>query len=635
MTLIRSLVVPWILLFLAAITAIVLIDVKFPQYHHVAETLKLTILGAGAALCLMANFNSYAKIGIWMSDFLPESLRYGGSWRWLVRAFKAALVAGVFWLVSQFSWLPLVWHAAVLPLVLTISLFVFVASLLGPILRWSANLPMSRIFAFILSLPLLAGVPASAFFMGNKISTTYRVSRADLLLASQTGDADNKTISLQGRILSIDNEKLRVFTEWPAGSGTMKTLEVNLEAMAPKLKAALPSQASEQPITLNLEEKAITVTDIQSVPGELNSEQIRTRLRSNNPEERAGALREIYEFADSCSGYSKDIQLALNPTEDRQVVYWAIKAMSCTNIKSIVAIPRLMQIMTEHSDTKARVAAITALQGFNTDTVREVSYLLVKRVGDNEPPEVVEAAAKTLSLLGHDRTRWGTNRLKTLLESDSSSTAAARSLINDFGRTDLVEEYVALNLPGTYEARSRAVGMICLLPENRRSVAEPYLESIVQVVKTGDATDPAIKALKCLGKAGFDVVRAELSHPKHLDKAVAARALTEFSLSQLPNAAEVIKGCARDSNSDVRQWCSQSLGKLGSPALPDILEMLGSGNAEERKAGKTALQYFDDPKAKDQIREIIEKNSGWLANSKKLDLSKDFAKTLSRLDDEG
>ena len=57
-----------------------------------------------------------------------------------------------------------------------------VYSLLGPILKITSNLAWSRGFGFILSLPVLAMVPATAWLVGDTAVHAYRASRPDVSL---------------------------------------------------------------------------------------------------------------------------------------------------------------------------------------------------------------------------------------------------------------------------------------------------------------------------------------------------------------------------------------------------------------------------------------------------------------------
>lgn len=638
MRLIRSLVFPWMLFFALAVAGFVLAGVKFPQYALHAqpknETTYFALMGLGSILCLFMNLRSLGSVGLWMSEALPDSIRYG-SGRWIFRAIKAVLIAAAFWFAGRLPWTPLIWHAAVFPAVVTICLFVFVWSLLGPILKWSANLAWSRFFSLILSVPVLATVPAMAFLVGETVVNAYRASHADVSFAARDSEADEgpKAVSFKGRVLSIiEDEEMRVYGEWPQGSGENKTLQVDLKTLSPSLARKLPKGPTEKEVALTLEPRAIHETDISSQPDQLNAKEVRPRLRSPKPEVKAAALREVYEFSKSCGDQSKEIQIALDPKGPKDVVYWAAKAVECSDIRSVIGLPKLVQIMLDHPDARVRAAAITSMKKFGDENLRNISYLLVKRMNENEPPEVVEAAAHVLAPLGDDRARWSANRLKSLLDVPKLSQVAAKELIQDYRRDDLVASFVSENLGGSPEARNQAIQMVCLLPSSKRAVAEPHISNIVGAIKTGDPRDPAMHALDCLGRPGFEAVRAELENPKQLDRTIAARALAEMNVKDYPEAIETVKACSRDDNEQVRKWCSQSLGQIGAPALSDILEMLRSRDSKLKEAGRNALRNFEDPNAKDELQQVVRANSGWMANNQNLQIAKAVGTALLELE---
>jgi HEAT repeat protein len=105
-------------------------------------------------------------------------------------------------------------------------------------------------------------------------------------------------------------------------------------------------------------------------------------------------------------------------------------------------------------------------------------------------------------------------------------------------------------------------------------------------------------------------------------------------VKQFPDAIEVADACSRDPNPTVRKWCSQSLGRIGAPALPKILELLESGNKSLKDAGQNALAHFGDPTAKDELQQIMQDNTGWMANNKKLQIARAVGIALLKIDNE-
>lgn len=580
MKLIRSLVFPWIVFFIAALAGLVLIGVKFTKIHLTVQQLYFA-LGAGSALCLLANMSTLGSVGIWMSESLPESLRYG-SWRWIFRAVKAVVIAAAFWFVGQLPWVPLVWQAAVMPSVFTIALFVAIWSLEGPILKFSSNMAWNRAFSIVLSLPVLAAVPVTALFLSTTMISAYRSSQPELIVAVEPPPVADESLA-------------------SSGSG----------------KKGTAAKGAKRPVAA-----AAPLVDATKKPAE------------KKLDKRAQALRDWAEAGLSCADHDKEIQAALEPRGPEDLVFWGVKAVGCSEIRAVIAMPRLAAIMVDHPVPTVRAAAIRAMKKYGIENTRQISYLLVKRLSEREPKEVIEAAAAALAPLGADEQKIAVKRLKGLLDSKESSVVAAKSLMETYRRDDLVAEYVGQNLTAPEPARKNAIAMICLLPKEQRSVAEPHIDAVVASINGADPVDPGIQALGCLGTTGLKAIRDEVNHPRKLDRTVAARALAELNYKDAPEALETADSCSRDENEQVRQWCSRALGQIGAAALPKILDLLKSGEAPLKAAGQNALQYFDDVTAKDELLKIRADNSGWMANNKKLQIAKAVGLALLKIQGE-
>lgn len=559
MNVLRALVLPWLLLFVLIIATIVVDGIKFaflnqyPQYAWYA-------LWVGGALCFYANFQTLSKAGIWIAHSLPSAVKKS-QWGWIFRAFIVTGLGLVFFKMGQMPWIPVLWHALVIPVIFAICLFVIIYSLMGPILVWCSRVAFSRFSAFLLSIPVFALVPVTAIFLGTTILSAYKASRPDFVMVPVVAAAAAPSV-LEG---TDDVSELQ--TEVPAKS------ELALEF-----------------------EKA---------------------AKSGKP----------------CAEQSKAIQNTLLPNEPEDVVYWAIQATKCTDMKSVVGLPKLAKIMTDHSNASVRAAAIRMMMKFPKDDVKRIGYLVVKRISENEPLEVIAAASVVLPRLGEEESKWTMKRLTALLDSSKASGVASKVLVKNLKREDLVAEYVSAHLGENSSASRRAISMICSLPKESRKIAEPHIESVVAAIKTGDAMDPAIDALECMGDSGYVAIRQEVTTPKRLEKPIAARALAEMDIkNQEPTAnLETAIACARDKDPDVRKWCSQTLGKIGAPALPQILDLLKSGDKDLRDSGTNALNFFKDPVAKQELVKVRAENSGWMANQKKLQLAQAVDKALLKI----
>jgi len=584
MQLLFAIIAPWILFFVTAIFSILMLVTSSPKLPMTLQQAILALLGVGTFLCLIANSASIRKAGIWLSEALPEALRYGTG-HWIFLALKSALIAAAIYGIGLLPWTPLVWQGVILPVGMSICLFIFLWLLYGTILRWSVNVPWSRTFALIVSFPLMLLVPLTAFYLQKQILFAYRASQADPAIA-------------------LDES---------AGAFSLKPLA------AAEVPTAAPTGKEEK-------EKG------EETAPALSPEKTEALLESNKAADRAQALRSLATIKGSlCASHAKEIAKALDPRADAQVVLWAVKAAKCADLKSVIALPRFVSIMQEHRNPETRAAAIRALRYYGNEHAKEVAYLLTKRLAEHEPAEVIDATAELLALIGGDQQRFGTNRLKSLLDSDKASEQAAHALMKYYHRADLVADYVKTHLPEEGAGRTRAISMICSLPQDARASAEPYLPKIVATIKTADKDDRSLAALRCLGPAGVKAIRDELRQPKNLDRSVAAHAFAEVEVDKSPETIETASDCVRDANHEVRRWCGQSLGHLGSKALPKIMELLNSSDPALKSSGQNALLHLDDPSAEADLQKILQANTGWMATPRKLQVAKLVGTALNRI----
>lgn len=552
----RYLILPWAVYFLAALAAFIVAGVHF-QIQAQEEPLFPFIMAIPALFCLLMNIRTLQIAGIWITHGLPSTLRFSYR-KWLGQAILAVLVAGLFYGIGQLSWIPLLWHAFVVPAVFAIALFIMIRSLIGPILKWSSNIAFGRTLVFLQILPVFFLVPVTVTFLGENIVKAYHASRPDYVVQEAVEPA----------------------------------------SVVETAKAEMKKDSS---VIVPESEKAIE-------------------------------FQKMVESGQSCHENNKEIQGGMDPKGASDEVYWAVRAVKCTELKSVVALPKLVDVMTKHKDPLVRAAAIQAMPKFGTENVKRIGYLLVKRISDSEKGPVIEAAAKVLERLGDDEKKWALNRLKNLMDSSSDlSSEAAKVISHDLKKEEIVAEFVAANLPGEPGARRKAVGMVCYISKANQAAIEPQIENIVATLTTGSKDDPGVKALDCLGPAGLQAIRREVIQPKHLKKVIAATALADMDLRGKPDALVTIESCSLDDDPQVRKLCSQSLGKIGAPALPKILELLNSSDRGLSETGRHALDYFDDPGAREELQKVRADNSGWMANNRKLQIAEAIDKALVRL----
>ncbi len=563
MNVLRNLVIPWFCFFIFGVLAPIAatLILHFPAQEHPFYP---PLLGAGALICLGLNIRTLNQAGIWIAHALPSSIRFR-KWPWFLTAANAFVVALVIFLLGQASWMPLFWQAFVIPTVFTIALFVAVWHLMGPILAWCSNISFSRIFAFLMSLPVLVLIPLTAFFLGQTIVKAYLASRPQAFVA---------------RASFLDSSEPAATTE------------------------AAPAAVA-QPAFMTKDSKL---------------------------DEKTSLFREAALSGKPCYELNKDLQAALISKGPEDQVYWAVKSVKCSDLTSIVALPKLAKVMMDHSSSHVRAAAIRAMAKYGMDNVKKINYLILKRINEKETPDVIESAAWLLAKIDEEDKKYAISRLKNLLDNVHINATAAKVLVEDMKQEEQLAEYVAENLAASADRRKRAVELVCLLPKSSLGQIEPHIHQIVESIQTGSQDDPAMKALDCLGPSGYQAIRQEVVKPQQLDRSVAARAFAEMKVKNPTEALETAESCVRDENEAVRKWCSQSLGKIGAPALPKILDLLKSGEADLKEAGKNALNHFDDPAAKPELEKIRAENSGWFASKKKLQIAEAINTALVKVE---
>jgi HEAT repeat protein len=340
-------------------------------------------------------------------------------------------------------------------------------------------------------------------------------------------------------------------------------------------------------------------------------------------EEKAKTFKAIAERKRQCTNVeSRQIQVALLPNSADEVLYWAIRAISCAQLKSVIGLGRLIEIISKNGNPMIRSAAILAMNNFRDADVKPLGYLLFKRLNDKESPEVVVAAANVLFKLGDTESRITLKKLKDLLNHPRHYQTAAQTLIALTHNESFVFDYIGSHLVNPGEAQARAIGLICLLSEPTRVQIEPRVSSIVAAIKTGMSDDPAIEALNCLKNKGIETIRQELLKPAVISKNMAATALSQMEIKHSAVALQTISDCVNDKDPKVRTVCSQGLGRIGAAALPRIVDLLKSGNSQKIESGVQALRYFDDISARQNLLKVRAENSGWNASQRKLGIAK-------------
>ena len=97
----RYLILPWFLLFCAIIAGIIIVGTVLPV-EPVYQPYLYYLLGVGVFFCLLSNFKTLTKAGIWIANSLPRDLSRR-PWWWILRAIVAIVVAYIIWEVGKMS----------------------------------------------------------------------------------------------------------------------------------------------------------------------------------------------------------------------------------------------------------------------------------------------------------------------------------------------------------------------------------------------------------------------------------------------------------------------------------------------------------------------------------------------------
>jgi|GEM_PF-6076377 len=352
-------------------------------------------------------------------------------------------------------------------------------------------------------------------------------------------------------------------------------------------------------------------------------------------------LQSAAETPETCAANKTLILSHLSTHQPSPLVLQALKGLRCTENRTVVATQKLLDLILGHSSGQVRAAALSLLPYYGTENLRRISYLLFKKISDKEEAQVVQAAAKILAPLGDLERAFVKNRLVILMNGDVHTLTASRILTETLKEEELVLSWISarLNLGSEASPRQnqgeaatrRAIGMICSVSEGQRKQFEPAINSILAAVKEPSLSDFAVQALHCLGESALVACTRELKEPLHISRKFAARILAGMKLPADSELMRLFEACAKDKDAETGKWCSVNLAKMGSPAIPSIVELLRSKDPLSHQAGKQALESMKDPSAKEALLTIRSMNSGWLANQDKLEVARAAQSALNKL----
>lgn len=348
--------------------------------------------------------------------------------------------------------------------------------------------------------------------------------------------------------------------------------------------------------------------------------------------EELAQLVRLKEDAVACADARVFITNQLVASQPEVQVIEAIPLIPCSGIKPIVSLQRLLDLMMNHPSARVRTAAIKALPKYSTDSVKRVAYLLLRKVSETESDEVIAAATQVLLPTGDVERSLIKVRLKRMMANPLKSGVASRILIRDFGLEMDVKEIMRAEFNDTSKTPLQAISMLCSLKPADLEEFQPQIQRVLAAAEANPKEEVILKAIDCLGESARKAVQVELSQPRTLTKLTATRILERFELPFDEAFALLLRQCARDASAEVRASCSKNLARMGSPALPTIVDLLRSGNPLAKESGRKALESLRDPKVKEELLRIGRENSGWLANQEKLEVARAARLALKQLE---
>ena len=64
------------------------------------------------------------------------------------------------------------------------------------------------------------------------------------------------------------------------------------------------------------------------------------------------------------------------------------------------------------------------------------------------------------------------------------------------------------------------------------------------------------------------------------------------------------------------------------------MELLDSSDSNLKESGRLALLSFEDPAGKTALEDVMRSNSGWMANSRKLQVAKAVGMALAKIEND-
>jgi HEAT repeat protein len=333
-----------------------------------------------------------------------------------------------------------------------------------------------------------------------------------------------------------------------------------------------------------------------------------------------------------CLDKKREVTRLLDNSTPEDHLFWAIKGVRCAELPSVIAIPRLVSIMSGAQAPMIRSSAILAIGRYSQNVIKNTAYLIIKRISSAESPEVIEAASLVLKKLGGADEKFVITRLRSILN-PQNAPIVGNLLITYFQSSEEVAHFVVNNLQSSEEkARSSAIELICKLDSTFRPSTPESIQAVIKALEVKTRQASTMKAVACLGSPAFQAIERQVLEPTFLQRDVALSVYNSMSADSPDRKMDVLKSCVNDSNPKVRRLCAKGIGLVGATALPMILDLIKSSDNDLRETGQMALSQMKDQSVIEELKTLRDANSGWLSTASRLKTAESIQIAIARIE---
>ena len=341
-------------------------------------------------------------------------------------------------------------------------------------------------------------------------------------------------------------------------------------------------------------------------------------------------IRQAVLANQSCEDQKKEVQKLLENSTPEDQLYWAIKGVKCSDISSVVAIPKLVNIMNENPHPIIRSSAIIAIGKLNPVTVKNIAYLIIKKLSSTENMDVIQSAAMVLKKLGGNDESFAASRLVKIITPENAEKIG-HLLMTYFDGSSKVANYVQENIFSTNQkTKHGAIDLICSLKAEDRPTGESAYKAIITDLSSKNRITKTTTAITCLGEPAYKLILSEIENPQIITRNTALEVFHMLPGQFQTTSFDTLKTCVEDMNALTRKLCARGIGQVGSKALPTILDLIKSDDPEKRETGQIALSFVKDESIMEQLKNLRDENSGWFANAQNLRTAESIQIAIAR-----